>query len=96
MDLLVTYDVNTLTKEGRGRLRRVAKVCTNFGQRVQESVFEVSVNEAQRERMMKRLLDVIDAREDSLRVYRLPSPREQALEAYGRDAYIDFSGALVT
>ena len=65
MDMLVTYDVNTLTKEGRNRLRKVAKVCTSFGQRVQYSVFEVTVNAIQRERMMEKLLAVVNQTERS-------------------------------
>jgi CRISPR-associated protein Cas2 len=95
MDMLVTYDVNTLTKEGRNRLRKVAKVCTGFGQRVQYSVFEVTVNAVQRERMMEKLLAVVDQTEDSLRIYHLYGGREKVVESYGRDSYIDFGGTLV-
>jgi CRISPR-associated protein Cas2 len=89
MDLVVTYDVNTLTKEGRRRLRRVAKLCEGHGQRVQESVFEVSVNEVQREKLMIRLLDVINEQEDSLRIYVLRGGREGAATCHGLDRYIN-------
>lgn len=95
MNLLVTYDVNTLTKDGRRRLRKVAKACQSFGQRVQFSVFEVSVNEVQKERMLKRLLDIIETSEDSLRIYRLPGDRDSLVDIYGRDSYVDFTGSLV-
>jgi CRISPR-associated protein Cas2 len=95
MDLLVTYDVNTLTKEGRSRLRKVARVCENFGQRVQESVFEVSVTEAQKIRFVYRLQQIIEEKEDSLRIYQLRGPREQIVETYGLDRYVNFKETLV-
>ncbi len=95
MDFLVTYDVNTLTPEGRRRLRKVAKVCTGFGQRVQYSVFEVSVNAVQRERLMEKLLSILDQSEDSLRIYHLYGGRDKVVEAFGRDSYIDFTGPLI-
>lgn len=95
MDILVTYDVNTLTKEGRRRLRRVAKVCEGFGQRVQYSVFEMQVNETHFERLKQRLITEIDGKEDSLRIYRLHGLRENVIESYGRDGYIDFTAPLI-
>ena len=95
MDMLVTYDVNTLTADGRRRLRKVAKVCTGFGQRVQYSVFEVSVNPMQRERMMEKLLAILNQSEDSLRVYHLYGGRDKVVEAFGRDSYIDYTGPLI-
>jgi CRISPR-associated protein Cas2 len=93
--LLVCYDVNTQTAEGRRRLRRVAQVCQNFGQRVQYSVFECTVNEANRARMSARLLREIDFAEDSLRIYTLGRDRDAVVEAYGRDHYVDFTAPLV-
>ena len=95
MDILVSYDVNTLTKEGRARLRRVAKICQGHGQRVQFSVFECSVNEAQMEVLRVRLLKNISSSEDSLRIYTLRGRREDVVESYGKDAYVDFHDALV-
>lgn len=95
MDILVTYDVNTLTKPGRARLRRVAKICEGHGQRVQFSVFECSVNEAQKEALLHRLKKTIEPSEDSLRVYTLRGRREDAVEAFGRDCYRDFEGPLI-
>lgn len=95
MDVLVTYDVATEDASGRRRLRHVAQTCLNFGQRVQKSVFECSVNEMQLERMRRDLLKCIDEKADSLRIYRLLEPREPHTEAYGRDGYVDFDGPLV-
>ena len=95
MDVLVTYDVNTVTKEGRRRLRKVATACMNFGQRVQFSVFECSVNEAQYEFLRTRLLKTINEDEDSLRIYHLRAPREKFLECYGQDSYVSYDDPLV-
>lgn len=95
MDLLVAYDVNTTTKEGQKRLRKVAKVCEAYGQRVQYSVFEITVNEVQRERLRSRLVKIIHPEEDSLRIYWLRGRREDAVEAYGRDNYVNFRDPLV-
>ena len=95
MDVLVAYDVNTETRDGRRRLRRVAIVCKDFGQRVQYSVFECNVNEAQYESLKARLLDVMNEDEDNLRIYRLRSPREETIECYGRDNYVSYDDPLV-
>lgn len=95
IDILVSYDVNTLTKEGRKRLRKVAKACEGSGQRVQFSVFECSVNEIDLERFRDKLLRIIDIVEDSLRIYRLRGKRDDYLECYGRDAYVDFEAPLI-
>ncbi|MGD0126147.1 MAG: CRISPR-associated endonuclease Cas2 [Terriglobia bacterium] len=95
MDVLVSYDVATGDAVGRRRLRKVAKVCVGFGQRVQKSVFECSVNEMQMEQLRDRLVKCIDEKKDSLRIYRLVEPREKHVESFGRDAYVDFDGPLV-
>jgi len=92
MNVLVAYDVNTETAEGRRRLRKVAKLCEGVGQRVQKSVFELSVTDTQLERTRFALMDLIDHEKDSLRIYRLPGDRETLVEVFGRDAYIDFEG----
>jgi CRISPR-associated protein Cas2 len=93
-DFVVTYDVNTQTPAGRSRLRRVAKACEGFGQRVQESVFEVSLTEADRARFLSRLLKIIEPKEDSLRVYHLRGGRSGAVECHGIDSYTDFRETL--
>lgn len=95
MNILITYDVNTETKAGRRRLRKVATVCKNYGQRVQLSVFECQVNEAQYELMRAQLVDIIDKKLDSLRFYKLPGPREKVVEVYGVDHYTDFDEPLI-
>ena len=94
-DILVSYDVNTEDLKGRRRLARVAKICKNYGQRVQYSVFECSVEETVMERLRRKLLEVINPETDSLRIYHLRGRREDYLEAHGVDKYIDFREALV-
>ena len=95
MDILVTYDVNTETKEGRRRLRKVAEVCKDYGQRVQYSVFECRVTEMQYETFQARLLKIMNKETDSIRFYRLRSPREKYVESLGVDEYTDFDEPLI-
>jgi len=95
MYLIVAYDVNTETKEGRRRLRRMANLCKAFGQRVQLSVFELTVSEAQKERFMTAAEKLIDPKTDSLRVYRLHGDREQRVECLGVNTYVSFEDPLV-
>lgn len=95
IDLLITYDVSTETPAGRKRLRRVAKICVAHGQRVQNSVFEVSVTEVQLLALREQLLGVMDPTEDSIRIYRLRQPREKFVDAFGRDQYRDLSAPLI-
>jgi CRISPR-associated protein Cas2 len=95
VDILVTYDVNTETSAGKKRLRKVATVCKDFGQRVQFSVFECRVDQAQYERLRAKLTKIMDPTLDSLRLYRLPAPREKNLECYGVDKYVDFEEPLI-
>ncbi|MCS6805833.1 MAG: CRISPR-associated endonuclease Cas2 [Acidobacteriota bacterium] len=95
MDVLVAYDVATDTKAGERRLRQVAQICKDFGQRVQKSVFECSVNDMQLEQLRHRLLQCMDQQKDSLRIYRLVEPRERYVEVYGKSDYVDFDAPLV-
>jgi len=83
MHLLVAYDVNTETKEGRRRLRKVAIACKNFGQRAQKSVFECELEEKHYERLKAALLKIINKEQDSLRFYRLMEPVEKYRETFG-------------
>lgn len=76
MEILVTYDVATDTPKGQRRLRRVARVCEGYGQRVQKSVFECVVSAVDLEELKDRLLSEIELREDSLIIYQLRDPRE--------------------
>lgn len=95
MNVLITYDVSTETAAGRKRLRKVALACQDFGQRVQKSVFECSVSEMQYEEVLRRLLEIIEETEDSLRVYRLIEPKEKYVQVYGVNTAVDFDEPLV-
>ena len=95
MDILITYDVNTQDSAGRRRLRRVAKVCTGYGQRVQLSVFECTVSDVQYEELKERLIEEINDEQDSLRIYRLPGGREGCAESFGVDTYVDFNEPMI-
>jgi CRISPR-associated protein Cas2 len=95
LDILIAYDVATESREGQRRLRRVAQVCKDFGQRVQKSVFECSVNEMQFFLLRQRLLECINPQEDNLRIYRLVEPRERYVEAHGKNLYVDFDDPLI-
>lgn len=95
MMVLVSYDVATTTPAGRRRLRRVAKTCLDFGQRVQNSVFECIVDPTQWTQLRLRLLEIIDDKEDSLRVYYLGSNWKGKIEHYGAKAVPDLEEPLL-
>ncbi|MEO8057953.1 MAG: CRISPR-associated endonuclease Cas2 [Burkholderiales bacterium] len=95
MLVIVCYDVNTETREGRRRLRRVAKVCEGTGQRVQKSVFECLVTLAQMEELERRLLSEVNLDQDCLRLYRLPETRGCEVREHGKFKAIDFDAPLV-
>lgn len=84
MLVLVTYDVNTETAAGKRRLRRIAKVCINSGQRVQNSVFECLLDAAQYVAFKARLAAIIDPEHDSLRLYQLGNSYKNKVEHIGR------------
>ena len=83
MMVLVSYDVSTTTKLGRKRLRRIGKCCLDYGQRVQNSVFECSVDPTQWVQLKERLLTEMNPDEDSLRFYFLGRNWEQRVEHVG-------------
>lgn len=95
MLVIVCYDVNTETKAGRRRLRRVAKVCESTGQRVQKSVFECKVDVMQMEDLERRLLAEVKLEEDCLRLYRLPDTRGCEVREHGKFRATDFDAPLV-
>mgnify|MGYP006295700785 FL=1 len=96
MMVLVTYDVNTETTEGRKRLRKVAKQCENYGQRVQNSVFECLIDPAQLRQLKHLLTDLIDQEKDSLRFYYLGNKWRNRVEHIGAKESIDLEGTLIT
>jgi CRISPR-associated protein Cas2 len=95
MFVLVTYDVSTTSKEGRRRLNRVAKACLDFGQRVQNSVFECQLDPEQWTRLKLRLLDLYEPKEDSLRFYFLGKNWRRRVEHYGTKEAVDLEGPLI-
>lgn len=95
MELLVTYDVSTVSFAGELRLRRVAKICEAYGQRVQKSVFECLVNDVQFEKLKLNLGDAIDPKVDSVRIYRLRERRREYLRAIGKRMRYDIHDPLI-
>jgi CRISPR-associated protein Cas2 len=95
MLVLVCYDVNTETKAGRRRLRRVARVCERTGQRVQKSVFECQVDTVRFEALERQLLEEINSEQDCLRLYRMPETRGFETREHGAFKALDFDGPLV-
>ena len=93
--MLVTYDVNVQTPVGRRRLRRVARACLDFGQRVQNSVFECEVEPAQWTMLRARLTAEINPDTDSLRFYRLGADGRRRVEHVGAKPSLDLDGPLV-
>lgn len=95
MLVLVTYDVATTTPDGAGRLRRVAKACRDFGQRVQYSVFEIEVDPGQWVALKARLEGIVDPKSDSLRYYFLGANWRRRIEHFGAKPALDLNGPLI-
>lgn len=95
MFVLVSYDVSTSSKEGRRRLRRVARACLDYGQRVQNSVFECHVDPEKWARLRLRLMEEYDPMEDSLRFYFLGSNWRSRVEHHGTKPALDLEGPLI-
>jgi CRISPR-associated protein Cas2 len=95
MMVLVTYDVSTVTPEGRRRLTKVAKACLDFGQRVQYSVFECNVDPEQWTRLRLRLMDLYDPGTDSLRFYFLGANWQKRVQHHGAKPAVDLDGPLI-
>ena len=91
---VIAYDVDTSTSAGERRLRRVAKCCVNYGQRVQNSVFECSADAATIVRVKRELLQIIDPEFDSLRFYNLGNNYKTKIEHYGAHTTYDPEGFL--
>lgn len=95
MMVLITYDVNTTSDAGKRRLRNVAKQCQNYGQRVQNSVFECLIDAALMKQLKHRLLELIDPENDSLRFYYLGNEWRNRVEHVGAKGSIDLEGSLI-
>ena len=95
MLVLITYDVNTETAAGRTRLRKVAKQCVNYGRRVQNSVFECILDNAQCVKLKSILCDIIDEDADSLRLFYLGNQYKTKVEKFGIDRGIAADDVLI-
>ena len=95
MMTLVSYDVSTVDAAGRKRLRKVAKECVNYGQRVQNSVFEVDVDYGTFLKLKDRLMKIIDEEQDSLRFYYLGNNWKRRVEHIGPKETYDPDGSLI-
>lgn len=95
MLVLVTYDVNTLEEGGKRRLRRVARACEDYGQRVQYSVFEIEVDPGQWAKLKARLETTIHPEHDSLRYYYLGANWTRKVEHVGAKPATDLNGTLI-
>ncbi|WP_324823130.1 CRISPR-associated endonuclease Cas2 [Sinanaerobacter sp. ZZT-01] len=95
MFVLITYDVNTQDAAGKTRLRKVAKQCVNYGQRVQNSVFECVIDPAKMKALQYKLESIIDPEKDSLRFYYLGKNYKEKIEHVGAKPSYDVEGVLM-
>lgn len=95
MLVLITYDVNTEDAAGRKRLRQIAKQCVNYGQRVQNSVFECSLDAAQYRVLKAKLCEIMDMEKDSLRFYNLGNSFRNKIEHFGTKETYESDGLLM-
>ena len=95
MYILVTYDVDTTDKSGQRRLRRVAKACLDYGQRVQNSVFECELTEVQLCLLKERIKEIIDSSLDSIRFYHLNRSENRRVEVMGVETAFNVNDAII-
>ena len=95
MYILVTYDVDTTEKAGQRRLRRVAKACLDYGQRVQNSVFECELTEVQLCMLKERIKEIIDHSLDSIRFYHLNRSENRRVEVMGVETAFNVNDAII-
>ena len=95
MLILITYDVNTETVAGKKRLSKIAKICCNYGQRVQNSVFECDLDASQMVIVKNQLLSIMDGETDSIRIYNLGKKYSSKIEQYGNKESYDPEGSLI-
>lgn len=95
MYILIAYDVTTIDKAGKTRLRKVAKTCLDYGQRVQNSVFECLVDPGQMVEFRDKLLKIIDSSTDSIRIYHLGRNWQRKVEHHGKNDDYDITDTLI-
>lgn len=95
MYILITYDVDTTSITGQKRLRRVSKACLDYGQRVQNSVFECELTEVQLTLLKERIKGIIDTSMDSIRIYHLNRNDNRRVEVLGVETAFNVKEALV-
>lgn len=95
MYVLITYDVNTEDSAGKRRLRKVAKACVNYGHRVQNSVFECELSEANLCLLLNELKSIINSSSDSIRVYHLNKNEARRVDVIGLETAINFDSAIL-
>lgn len=95
MFVLITYDVSTITPGGKTRLRKVAKVCEDYGQRVQNSVFECVVDSVTLQKLKNKINKIIDKKEDSVRYYNLGKNGTNKVEHIGVNTSFDVEDILI-
>ncbi|MFC4912985.1 CRISPR-associated endonuclease Cas2 [Actinomadura gamaensis] len=95
MELLLTYDVSTITPAGRGRLRKVAKLCEGYGMRVQKSVFEIVCTEPELLTLIDKIQRTIDDDEDSIRIYKIPKGSFRTVQMLGTARPLPHDDALI-
>lgn len=95
MMMIITYDVNTETAAGRKRLRKVAKQCQNYGQRVQNSVFECIIDPALFKILRNELIQIMDAEKDSIRFYNLGNEWKNRIEHLGTKHTMNLEDSLI-
>lgn len=95
MYVLITYDVNTASECGQKRLRQVAKCCKDYGQRVQNSVFEFLISGSDFTRLKAKLIEIIDQERDSIRIYQLGKNYQSKIEHLGVKTSYDIEGELI-
>ncbi|MDR3577463.1 MAG: CRISPR-associated endonuclease Cas2 [Anaerolineaceae bacterium] len=95
MMVLITYDVNTETEAGKKRLNKIAKQCKNYGQRVQNSVFECIIDPAMLKELQSKLEKIMNKETDSIRYYYLGDEWRKRVEHIGSKASIDLEGTLI-
>lgn len=95
MLVLITYDVNTESADGKKRLRQIAKQCVNYGQRVQNSVFECILDPSQSKMLQSKLVKLMDPEKDSLRFYYLGNRYESKIEHFGTKQTYEAEGFIM-